>query len=91
MGVMRVLAKRRREEDKYSTKKGRNFLKKSAVPCIDPRGIDESMESMNQQAMDPISIPVSDSESIFDSPRKIILKRKLQNVTIVKKKITKKN
>lgn len=37
--------------------------------------------------MEPISETVSESESIFDTSRKIVLKRKLHNITIAKKKL----
>lgn len=35
-----------------------------------------------------ISESISESDSIFDSPRKIILKKKVQNLTNVKNKLT---
>ncbi|RVE41326.1 hypothetical protein evm_014021 [Chilo suppressalis] len=71
-----------REQDKYATKSGRHYLKKSAVPC-DDRDI-----SMCAETIKPISESVSESESIFDTPRKIVLKRKVHELTAVKKKLT---
>ncbi|GBP51748.1 DNA transposase THAP9 [Eumeta japonica] len=71
------------EEDKYTTKAGRRFLKKSAVPCIDPR-----VDQISTGTIEPISESISESESIFDTPRKIVLKRKIHDITISKKKLT---
>ncbi|CAB3224875.1 unnamed protein product [Arctia plantaginis] len=70
-----------REDDKYITKGGRHFLKKSAVPYDD-------QEVSAHGAIESISEPVSESKSIFDSPRKIILKRQIRNLTSAKKRIT---
>ncbi|CAH2088435.1 unnamed protein product [Euphydryas editha] len=69
-----------REEDKYTTKTGRRFLKKSAVPCVDPRACQNSTGPV-----ETISEPVSESESIFDTLRKIVLKRKIRKMAIAKK------
>lgn len=38
--------------------------------------------------MEPISVPVSDSESIFDSPKQISLKLKYTKVTLAKKQLS---
>lgn len=45
------------------------------------------MMSPTPGTMEPIS-DVSDSDSIFDSPRKVILKRKIHKLTSTKKKLT---
>lgn len=58
-----------KNEDKYITKTGRQYLKKCAVPY----NVSDS-KSGTSKLVEPISEPVSDSESIFDT---IALKNKL--------------
>lgn len=69
-----------KNEDKYFTKTGRLYLKKCAVPYD---GSD--LKSGTSVLVEPISEPVSDSESIFDTPRKIVLKKKLLKEITAKK------
>ncbi|CAG9794346.1 unnamed protein product, partial [Diatraea saccharalis] len=69
-----------KNEDKYITKTGRQYLKKCAVPY------DDNYSTLGtSKLVEPISEPVSDSESIFNSPRKIVLKNKLSKEITAKK------
>lgn len=61
-----------KDDDKYITKAGRLYLKKCAVPY--DKIASPSVRS--GVSVEPISQPVSDEESIFDTPRKIVLKKK---------------
>ncbi|RVE44549.1 hypothetical protein evm_010795 [Chilo suppressalis] len=74
------------DEDKYYTKTGRVYLKKTAVP-YGKNTILISPSRSHPSSLDPISEPISDSESIFDTPRKILLKKKLFKESTAKKKI----
>ncbi|XP_028175904.1 THAP domain-containing protein 4-like isoform X2 [Ostrinia furnacalis] len=73
-----------RENDKYKTiKSGRVYLKKSAVPCDNP-----STYCAEQEVTESLSESVSSSDSIFDSPRTIVLKNKLRKQSAALKKLT---
>ncbi|CAG5037469.1 unnamed protein product [Parnassius apollo] len=72
-----------REEDFYLTKTGRRYLKKSAVPF-------EKLSSEDNRNTSPTSllnVDVSDSESIFDTPIQIELKKELRKNIAAKKKL----
>ncbi|XP_072943494.1 uncharacterized protein [Epargyreus clarus] len=71
------------ENDKYTTKTGRVYLKKSAVPRNNP-------STCEQEVSESLSESVSSSNSIFDTPRKIVLKNKLRKESAAKKKLTEK-
>ncbi|KAL0820878.1 hypothetical protein ABMA28_005544 [Loxostege sticticalis] len=81
-----------KDQDKYNTKSGRVYLKKCAIPYDykNPPLPGPSKPEQSKLLSDPISEPVSESESIFDSPRKILLKKKLLNETTARKNLTKK-
>ncbi|XP_045502016.1 THAP domain-containing protein 5-like [Colias croceus] len=75
-----------KEDDKYTTKTGRIYLRKTAVPCIDPKKTSEPSSFKPE----PLSDSVSSSESIFDSPRTIVLKKKLLKESAARKKLAEK-
>lgn len=68
-----------KDEDKYLTKKGRLYLKKCAVPYT------KSLSPTKSTISAPISESISSSDSIFDTPRKINLKKQLHKETKARK------
>lgn len=70
-----------KNEDKYITKTGRIYLKKSAVPND---GKDSTMKS-GSELVEPICDLVTDSKSILDTPGYMVLRHKLRKVIRAKK------
>lgn len=75
-----------RDCDKYITKAGRIYLKKFAVPYEKVYDKESSLEGI-AEPLEPVPDTLSDLESIFDSPSKIALKRKLSKVITAKNKL----
>ncbi|GBP27580.1 DNA transposase THAP9 [Eumeta japonica] len=68
------------ESDRYKTEKGRYFLKKDVIPII------KGQDVQYGRSVSPISVAVSDTNSIFDTPHMIYLKKKIRKMELVKEK-----
>nr|XP_034836860.1 THAP domain-containing protein 5-like [Maniola hyperantus] len=77
-----------REEDCYMTKTGRRYLKKYAVPV---EKLHNSEDKQYMPSTSLLDVHISDSESIFDTPRKITLKKDLRKNIAAKKNLFKTN
>ncbi|CAK1590866.1 unnamed protein product [Parnassius mnemosyne] len=80
----RICSAHFKEDDKYITKTGRVYLKKSAVPS------DHPTKSPEPEVIEPLSESVSSSDSIFDSPKKIALKKHLRKESATNEKLIEK-
>ncbi|CAG5043838.1 unnamed protein product, partial [Parnassius apollo] len=77
----RICSAHFKEDDKYITKTGRVYLKKSAVPCDNPT------KSPQPEVLEPLSESVSSSDSIFDSPKKNVRKQYIRKESATKQKL----
>ncbi|CAK1595386.1 unnamed protein product [Parnassius mnemosyne] len=77
-----------REEDFYLTKTGRRYLTKSAVP-FEKLSSEDNQHNISSTSF--LNVEVSDSESIFDTPIQIQLKKDLRKNIAAKKKLLETN
>ncbi|VVC88622.1 unnamed protein product [Leptidea sinapis] len=76
-------------EQKYTSAKGRTLLKKSAVPIFKRPEHIPLRENLSPDSLDDVDI--SDMESIFDTPRKCALKKKVHRLVCEKENLQKRN